>query len=69
MTFVQDGEDLYQDWFECMESEDKCEFVQYIHSISYRFFNQEIRVKGYGIIFRRYVLESKQESGWSNIFE
>jgi len=69
MTFVQDGEDLYQDWFECMEAEDKQEFVQYVHSIPKRFFNQEVRVKRHGLILRRYVLESKQESGWGNIFE
>ncbi len=69
MTFIQDSEDLYQDWFECMESEDKGEFVEYVKSIPNKFFNQEVRVKRYGLIFKRYVLESKKESGWSNIFE
>ena len=69
MTFIQGGEDLYQDWFECMESEDKREFVEYVKSIPNKFFNQEVRVKRYGLIFSRYVLESKQESGWGNIFE
>ncbi|MEQ5809354.1 hypothetical protein J3369_18265 [Alteromonas sp. NFXS44] len=69
MTFIQDGEDLYQDWFECMESEDKREFVQYVRSIPNKFFSQEVRVKRHGLIFRRYILESKHESGWGNIFE
>lgn len=69
MTFIQNGEDLYQDWFECMESEDKREFVEYVKSIPNKFFNQEVRVKRYGLIFRRYILESKQETGWGNIFE
>lgn len=69
MTFRKDGEDIFHDWFECMGPEDKAEFVAYLSSIPAMFFNHEVRIKRYGLIFRRHVLEIKEGAVWRNIFE
>jgi hypothetical protein len=69
ITFQQNGKDLYQDWFECFENEDKTEFVEYITSIPEKFFNSEVRVKRYGLTLNRYVLEYKNGSEWRSILE
>lgn len=69
MTFSENNKDLYQEWFECFENEDKDEFINYIFSISERFFNCDVRVKKEGLIFKRNIFEYSEGNQWKDIFE
>lgn len=69
ITFQKNGKELFQDWFECFENEDKAEFLEYITSIPEKFFNNEVRVNRYGLVFHRYVLEYKNGNEWRSILE
>ena len=51
-----------------MEQEDKLEFVQYLSDIPARYFGSETRIKKRGWIFRRQVLEYKNNEKWVNVF-
>jgi hypothetical protein len=71
MTFYEGNDDIgiYQNWFECMEQEDKAEFVEYARTLISRFFAHATRVRKRGWTFRRSILEIQTEKGWTDIFE
>ena len=60
---------IYQDWFECMDEEDKTEFVSYIHELLERFFSQRTRVARRGFLLRRSVLEFESPTGWRDLLD
>ena len=71
MTFYDgdEGAGVYQDWFECMEHDDKAEFVAYIRTVAARFFSHSSRVRKKGLLLRRSILEIKTDHGWKDILD
>lgn len=71
MTFYDGNQEtgIYQDWVECMESEDKAEFVEYTRTVVARFFSHPSRVKKHGRILRQSILEIETREGWKDIFD
>ncbi|MEM7503560.1 MAG: hypothetical protein AAF417_16025 [Pseudomonadota bacterium] len=71
MAFYEGDQEtgIYQDWFECMDNENKAEFVEYLRTIVARFFVNSSRVKRRGLVLRRSILEIETDSGWKDIFD
>ena len=72
MTFFEADEEtsIYQEWFECMEKEDKAEFVEYTRTVAARFLENPSRVRQRGPFFlRRSILEIATDNGWRDIFD
>ncbi len=73
MTFFDEEDETetatYQDWFECMEGEDKAEFVEYTRTLTSRFFEHPSRIRRRGLFFRRWMLEIQTDNGWKDIMD
>ena len=69
VDFNLDGEPLYADWYESMEDPIE-EVMEYTRNIVKRYVNNPVRVKTIGwFMFKRPVIEYKDNGIWRNVFE
>ncbi len=68
VCFEEGGSAIYEDWFECLESDDLPEFMEYVISIVVRYLESNTRLQEKGWwLWRRHTLEYLDGNSWRYI--
>lgn len=67
LSYSENSEVIFEDWFECLESEEVDDFISYADDVCKRFIFNESRVKTVGFILRNEELQYKLDGIWRNV--
>jgi len=68
LDFAQDEEIIFQDWFDCLDSDELKDFMVYLEAVTKRFLFNDFRITKVGKLFFKYSeLQYYKESKWQNV--
>lgn len=67
LDYTDGAEIIFQDWFECLSTDEVEDFTFYIDQVCKRFLCNETRVHEKGILFFSYELQYKANERWLNV--
>ena len=67
LDYSSNNEVIFQDWFECLESDEVGDFIIYIEQVAKRYLHFETRIERKGMILKSNELQYKTNEQWFNV--
>ena len=68
LDFYEDNQIIFQDWFECLESDEVNDFIEYIEEVTKRFLFNNSRVHKKGFLIKTNELQYLNNDEWLDVF-
>ena len=69
LSYFQNEEIIFEDWFECLQKDETKDFVEYIELVAERFIKNETKIATKGFLLRRKELQYFSGGIWQNVLQ